>query len=135
MAARTASYGAGGKDAWVLKLTSAGAITWQKTYGGASDDSAYNVLLTDDGGYLVTGTTVSFGTSTNTWVLKLDATGRPVYTLGGTRLGQDTTAASSIGTLTVSSLGYAMGNLSDFGSEADTNAASAETWSTWTQYP
>lgn len=134
-AGETASYGAGGKDAWVLKLASNGNITWQKTYGGAADDSAYNVLLTDDGGYLVVGTTVSFGTSTNAWVLKLDSAGRPVYSSGATRLGQDTTAASSVGTLTVSSLGYTMGNLSDFGSETDTNSASAESWSTWTQYP
>jgi hypothetical protein len=135
VAGDTASYGAGGKDAWVLKLTSAGAITWQKTYGGASDDSAYSVMITDDGGYLVTGTTVSFGTTTNTWVLKLDSSGRPVSSSGVPKLGQDTTAASSIGTLAVSSLGYTMGNLSDFGSEADTNTASAETWSTWIQYP
>ena len=36
----TYSYGAGSSDAWLLSLDAGGDILWQKTYGGASSDSA-----------------------------------------------------------------------------------------------
>jgi hypothetical protein len=35
----SSSFGAGGMDAWILKLDSQGDIEWQKTYGGAGNDS------------------------------------------------------------------------------------------------
>jgi len=34
-------------------------IVWQKHYGGSSDDSAYDFTLTNDGGYIVVGTSGS----------------------------------------------------------------------------
>ena len=40
VAGYTKSLGAGGRDAWVLKLDASGNIMWQKTYGGADDDNA-----------------------------------------------------------------------------------------------
>ena len=51
------SFGAGRKDAWVLKLDGAGDIAWQKTLGGSREDWASSVLETSDGGCLVAGTT------------------------------------------------------------------------------
>jgi hypothetical protein len=86
-AGRTQSYGVGGYDAWVLKLDATGGIAWQRTFGGAGDDAAQSVELTADGGYLVAGSTASFGAGgLDAWVLKLDATGRVVWqhTFGGT---------------------------------------------------
>jgi hypothetical protein len=51
-------------------------VTWQKTYGGSGPDSAYSVQQTSDGGYIVAGTTSSFGVGAyDVWVLKLDSTG------------------------------------------------------------
>ena len=85
-AGSTASFGAGGTDAWVLKLAADGSIAWQKTYGGAADDDARFVSATSDGGFLVTGTTGSFGTGgANLWVLKLDSNGNVAWqrTYGG----------------------------------------------------
>jgi hypothetical protein len=43
----------GGRDYWVVKLTSSGSITWQKSFGGTGDDWAYSVKQTSDGGYIV----------------------------------------------------------------------------------
>src|SRR5260221_986465 len=49
---------------------------WAKSYGGTGDDQAYAVAATSDGGYVVAGTTQSFGTLTyDAWVLKLDGSG------------------------------------------------------------
>lgn len=72
----TESFGAGGTDAWVLKLDPNGEIKWQKTFGGSGFDLAHAIEQTQDGGYLVTGWTESFGAGDmDVWVLKLDAHG------------------------------------------------------------
>ena len=52
------------------------SITWTKVYGGVDDDIAYSVKQTPDGGYIVIGTTQSFG---GTWLLKLDEYGDTVF--------------------------------------------------------
>jgi uncharacterized delta-60 repeat protein len=77
VAGRTYSFGAGGSDIWVLKLSSTGTIEWQKTYGGNDDDEAYSIQQTSDGGYIVAGETWSFiaGYEGVIWVLKLSSTG------------------------------------------------------------
>jgi uncharacterized delta-60 repeat protein len=76
VAGYTASFGAGGYDAWVLKLDSNGDISWEKTYGGPATDSASSIKQTLDGGYVVAGYTASFGAGGyDAWVLKLDSNG------------------------------------------------------------
>ena len=76
VAGTTSSFGAGNQDAWVLKLDGIGTIQWQKAYGGALGDGASSVRQTSDGGYIVAGTTSSFGTGfPYAWVFKLDADG------------------------------------------------------------
>ncbi len=72
----------GGADAWIVKLDLNGAIQWQKSLGGSGDDSAGDVQVTSDGGYIVAGSSKSndgdvsgnLGNS-DVWVVKLDATG------------------------------------------------------------
>jgi hypothetical protein len=79
-------YGAAGNDAWVLKLDASGNITWQKTYGGSTNDYAWAVAPTRDGGYVAAGSTYSFGAgSGDAWVLKLNASGNVTWqkTYGG----------------------------------------------------
>lgn len=73
---RTKSFGAGGSDAWAVKLDKDGAILWQKTYGGSADEYARSIKETPDGGYIVAGYTESFGAGAmDIWVLKLDRKG------------------------------------------------------------
>ncbi|MDE2180275.1 MAG: hypothetical protein KGJ40_05420, partial [candidate division NC10 bacterium] len=63
----------GDYDFWVLKLDEAGAVQWQKSYGGTTDDYATSIQQTADGGYIVAGTSDSFGArQSEAWVLKLD---------------------------------------------------------------
>jgi uncharacterized delta-60 repeat protein len=82
----TFSFGAGGRDFWVLKLNSDGIVAWQKTYGGADWDEACSIQRTSDGGYIVAGRTYSFGAGNyDFWVLKLNSDGTVSYqkTYGG----------------------------------------------------
>ena len=75
----TKSFGAGGYDVWILKLSSDGTIEWQKTYGGANNEIARNrpsIQQTSDGGYIFAGNTSSFGEgSSDAWILKLFSDG------------------------------------------------------------
>jgi len=72
----TDSSGAGEEDIWVLKLDADGDVEWQKTYGGRNEEEGYSVQQTSDGGYIVAGSTDSFGApEENAWVLKLESDG------------------------------------------------------------
>jgi hypothetical protein len=72
----TDSFGSKTIDFWVLKLDANGGIVWQKAYGGGSSDYGYCVQQTKDGGFVVAGTTYSFGMGEyDFWVLKLNKDG------------------------------------------------------------
>jgi hypothetical protein len=76
IAGGTYSFGAGGGDSWILKLDNAGAIQWQKAYGNANSDGAYAIKQTNDGGYIVAGSTSSFDAGYgDVWIMKLDSNG------------------------------------------------------------
>jgi uncharacterized delta-60 repeat protein len=86
VAGETWSFSATGYDVWVLKLDASGDVVWQKTYGGGRDDGAWSIQQTSDGGYIVAGSTSSFGAGySDFWVLKLDASGNVQWqkTYGG----------------------------------------------------
>lgn len=73
----------GGIDMWAAKLDAAGAITWHKTYGGNSDEYSVAATATPDGGYVMTGFTITNNNgdvgpnhgNTDFWVVKINATG------------------------------------------------------------
>jgi hypothetical protein len=72
----------GNQDYWIIKLSAGGDLIWQKIVGGSQNDQPTSVLLTKDGGCIVTGRTDSTnGDVTNTtvgycgWIVKLDTTG------------------------------------------------------------
>lgn len=63
-------------DIIALKLNAVGSIVWQKTYGGSDDEDTNGIVATSDGGYIVAGETLSFGTgSEDLWILKMDSNG------------------------------------------------------------
>lgn len=96
----TVNYGS--PDYWVVKLDAAGALQWQKSYGGSGFDWAYDIQQTTDGGYIVAGSSMSsdsmvtghhagaeIGLSGNfdMWILKLDSVGSIQWerSLGGSK--------------------------------------------------
>jgi hypothetical protein len=59
VAGRAASKGAGGTDAWLIRLDKDGEILWDKTYGGSHDDSFQSIQMLADGGFITAGETSS----------------------------------------------------------------------------
>ncbi|MBN2890570.1 MAG: hypothetical protein JXL97_01770, partial [Bacteroidales bacterium] len=55
----TESESAGKKDAWLVNLDASGNLKWQKTYGNSGFDIANDFVQTNDGGFLIVGTTNS----------------------------------------------------------------------------
>jgi hypothetical protein len=76
VAGHTNSFGAGYYDIFLIKTDASGNVQWAKTYGGTYSDYASSVQQTSDGGYIVAGTTRSFGAYWyNIFLIKTDANG------------------------------------------------------------
>lgn len=77
------SFGAGSdiKDMWVVKTGADGTKTWAKTYGTKeSIDEAHSIVASDDGGYLILGSTLSLSNGKQSILLiKIDASGNKTW--------------------------------------------------------
>lgn len=67
-------------DLWVVKITSAGNIQWQKCLGGAAIDHPEGISVTNDDGCILTGATYSidgdiseYHGSADAWIVKLSS--------------------------------------------------------------
>ncbi len=61
--ASTLTRGNGGLDYFLIKVDGVGTYLWDKNYGGAGDERAVSVLETEDGGFLIYGTSTLQGVS------------------------------------------------------------------------
>ncbi|MBL7730420.1 MAG: hypothetical protein JNM88_04515 [Chitinophagaceae bacterium] len=88
----------GQADAWIGKVNAAGALQWQRFYGGSQNDEALHMIATQDGGYLLTGRASQDGGNVtgvhgsgsllpDAWLVKTDANGLLTWqkTIGGNR--------------------------------------------------
>lgn len=72
--ATTFSYGDGGSDFYLIKTDAYGDTLWTGTYGGPSNERASSIQITADGGYIVAGSTHSFGEGDyDIWLIRLDS--------------------------------------------------------------
>ncbi len=77
----TTSYGDGEYDVYLLKIDSSGDIIWTKTYGGNSNDGGAHIQQTYDGGYVIVGSTTSFGNGeSDIYLIKTDNNGDTLWT-------------------------------------------------------
>ena len=75
----TLSFGSGKRDIFLIKTDVNGNQLWFKTFGGEGEESAASVIQTNDGGFLITGSTESFGNGNNNgWLIKTDSQGNTV---------------------------------------------------------
>ncbi|MHA2139588.1 MAG: hypothetical protein ACW98G_17020 [Candidatus Hodarchaeales archaeon] len=67
-------------DAVLAKMDTEGRLLWNRTYGGLGGDWFEGVFQTADGGYMLAGTTNSFGAGDNDiWLVKTDDQGIIVW--------------------------------------------------------
>ena len=67
--------------AWIQVDPVYGQPYFQKSYGGVNGDEGRSVWITNDGGYIIGGTTTSFGSgSDDVYLIKLDANGDTMWT-------------------------------------------------------
>ena len=77
----TNSFGAGYDDIYLIKTNANGDANWTRTYGGADNDEGYSVQQTADGGYIVAGSTSSFGAgSWDVYLIKTKSNGDTTWT-------------------------------------------------------
>ena len=78
----TRSSGTGSSEVYLIKTDSNGDTLWTKTFGGEEDDKGWSVQQTNDGGYIITGYTLSFGVSYyyDVYLIKTDSNGDSLWT-------------------------------------------------------
>ncbi len=67
----------------ICTLIASASVTqqrWSRTYGGASDEYGYSVDQNQDGGYIATGRSASFGDLVQVYLIKTDASGDTLWT-------------------------------------------------------
>ncbi len=82
----------GGADLWIIKITPDGDLVWQKNFGGSNFDAGRAIKNTNDGGFIVCGSSRSSDRDfTNKgqndgWVLKVSSSGSTEWQkfIGGT---------------------------------------------------
>jgi len=82
----TYSFGAGWSDAYAIKTDGSGNPTWSKTYGGVNAEDILAVTGTADGGFVLLGSTSSFGAgSFDIYMLRVNLNGDTLWTktIGG----------------------------------------------------
>jgi hypothetical protein len=85
----TDSFGAGGRDGWVLRLDGYGQPLWQFTYGTPQDEELDGVSEPSDNGIVATGRSFDASGAEQLWVLKLGSNGELV---NGCAMGQQSAA-------------------------------------------
>ena len=84
-----------GGDYWGLKLDANGTKIWRRYFGGSFTDSAFDVIASDDGGFILIGSSDSDDVDiTNNkggydfWIVKVDTNGNMVWekSFGGSQI-------------------------------------------------
>jgi len=81
LAGYTNSFGAGSYDIWLIRTDASGDTLWTRTYGDTLLEDGFSVRETADGGYIIVGSTQSYGAGeSDIWLIKTDASGDTLWT-------------------------------------------------------
>jgi hypothetical protein len=121
-----------GGDYWAVKLDSNGTKQWRRFYGGSNTDTAYDVIETDDNGYLMVGLSDSNDVDVTDnkgtydfWCVKIDSKGVLVWekSYGGSETDQAyCVAKSSNGNFIIT------GDVRSNDNDVSSNYGSADIW-------
>ena len=62
-------------DVYLIKTNGNGVEQWSQTYGGTESESGSSVKQTTDGGFIIAGSTLSFGEDYDVYLIKTDSEG------------------------------------------------------------
>ncbi len=80
VAGSTHSYGEGSSDLWLLRTNGTGNPIWNQSYGGPGWDECFDLVECHDGGFAITGETLSFGNGgTEVILVKTDILGNEMW--------------------------------------------------------
>lgn len=69
-------YDAGNMDVWLIKTDSSGNKEWDRAFGGTESDWGSSVDITYDNGFIIAGSTFSYGEGkSDIWLIKTDSEG------------------------------------------------------------
>jgi hypothetical protein len=71
----TTTFGAGGRDIYIVRLDAAGDTLWTRVMGESGDDEARSIVQTSDGGFILTGYATTTAFFTDLTLVKLNAAG------------------------------------------------------------
>lgn len=83
----------GSYDFWVIRISAAGELVWEKSFGGDQIDEARAIVKSDDGNYIIAGDTRSNTNDVSSnngaadlWLIKISPNGDLIWekTIGGT---------------------------------------------------
>lgn len=67
-------------DVFLIKTDNAGEVYWRTSFKGVDQDIAYTVLEVDTGGYVIAGSTESFGAGNfKAWLIRTDINGSELW--------------------------------------------------------
>lgn len=76
MAGSTESWGVGSSDMYVVKTDTKGNVKWQNAFGFEYEEVANQIITTEDGGFILVGTTESFrDLQKDIFVVKISSSG------------------------------------------------------------
>jgi len=76
----TMSFGAGDPDVWLIKTDANGDTTWTRRIGGPGYDEGSSVRQVSDSGYIIAGSSDSYGDWIDVYLVRTDANGDTLWT-------------------------------------------------------
>ena len=78
---RTNSFGAGDYDVYLIRTDNKGKKIWMHTFGGSGSEDGRSVKQTNNGGFIITGYTMSYGQGgSDIFLIRADKDGNQIWT-------------------------------------------------------